>query len=400
MINFLIARSFVSQACQRRSRLGFLHPNASHIFNSFSSVVKSSESAKPKQKKVHESSTVSYLMNSCGISPKLAFEVSKKVNLKDPDNPTLILNLFKSYGFSNSQISKIVIKHPSVLLTQENILLPKLKFFESIGFSRSEIPELLTYNIRLLVWSLRNRIIPGYEGLKSVIGDNHEMHTIISKRKGWHFLHYDVKNLAPNLKVLRELGVPKSSLNVLLNRFTSAASVDHAKFVEHVKFAKEIGVNPFRVTFIYSIHALSMTKKSTWESKLDIYERCGWSRYETLSAFRKFPYCMLISEEKITSTIKFLGDELNLSSKDIVRSPAYLGYNLKHRIIPRSSVFKTLRMKGLIDNDMPLFSLIRLSEEMFLEKFVFRFQESAPELLNIYLDQLKHSPEALKSSSV
>lgn len=408
MYNLLIARLlFVSQPCHHMSKthLGFLHFNASHIFTSFSSLVESSKSAKLNQNQnqlqhEHQSFTVSFLIDSCGLSPKSAAQASKKLTLKHPHNPTLILNIFRSYGFSNSHISKIVMKHPIVLLCNENIILPKLRFFESIGFSRSELPELLISNIRLLVWSLQNRIIPTYEGLKSVIGDDSEMYRIISKRRAWGFLHYDVKNLVPNMKFLRELGVPKSSINLMLKRFTSAALVDHAKFVEHVKFSMEIGVKPERVVFIHSISVQSMAKKTTWESKMDVYERCGWSRDEIISAFKKFPYCMLISEEKITSTLKFLADELGLTSKDIVKSPAYLGYNLKQRIIPRFSVYKVLRKNGLIDNDSPFFSMVRVSEAAFLEKFVFRFKASVPELLNIYQDQLTHSSKALQTSSV
>ncbi|XP_054817897.1 transcription termination factor MTERF2, chloroplastic-like isoform X2 [Prosopis cineraria] len=311
-----------------------------------------------------------------------AIEVSKRVKLKGSDKPNLVLNLFRTYGFSDAQISKIVEKCPRALLAKpEATLSPKLRFFRSIGFSRSELPELILSNCENLFLSLKKNIIPRYEVIKSVLGDDDHANRAF-KQWGWH--NKDPTNLLSNIKVLREHGVPQSSVSLLVTHYARAALIDPAKFIEHVKFAKEIGIDPSKAAFIQALSVLAITKKSTWESRLDIYETYGLSKDATLSAFRKFPNFMRLSEDKITSTMKFLVEEMGLPLVDIVSCPAFLGYSLKQRIIPRFSVFKILKTNGSIKRGPSFSSLVTMSETKFLEKFVIPFQESVPQLLDIY----------------
>jgi hypothetical protein len=52
--------------------------------------------------------TVSYLVKSCGLSLKRATLVSLKIHFKTPEGPNLVVNLLKNHGFTNPQISKLV----------------------------------------------------------------------------------------------------------------------------------------------------------------------------------------------------------------------------------------------------------------------------------------------------
>ncbi|XP_028779667.1 uncharacterized protein LOC114736055 [Neltuma alba] len=323
------------------------------------------------------------------MSAKAAIEVSKRIHLKSPCKPDSVLNLFRGYGFSDSQISKIVKLSPVVLSANpEKTILPKLKYFQSLGFSCSELPGLLMSHSVILDWSLKNRLIPFCEALKSVLNDDEKVR-IALRRSRWFLIYWEVNNLAPNMKVLTDLGVPRSSICALLTALPNVAFMNPAKFVECVKFANEAGIDPSKVVFIQAIIVLAQVKKSSWESKLDLFERFGWSRNVTLSAFSKFPHCMLLSEENLTSKMKFLVDEMGCSLEDIAGCPTILSYSLK-RIIPRWSVIKILKINGLAaDDKWSLPYIIIVSEKNFREKFVIRFQEIVPQLPKIYKDELR-----------
>ncbi|KAK4275616.1 hypothetical protein QN277_018665 [Acacia crassicarpa] len=396
MLIFLIARLSSSLPCGTRTQLGFLRLNASLTSHSFSSVVKSSESIRSEQNRAEsESFTVSYLVNSCGVSARDAEELSKRVKLKDPDNPDSVLKLLRSYGFSGTHISKVLKYNPRLLLAKpEKNLLPKLRFLQSIGFSASEIPEFLSSYSRLLTSSLEKRIIPHYEALKSVLGDPVKARRCLKSSRGSILSYsYGVKNIFPNIKVLRDEGVPQSSVFTLLFKDANLAFTNQSKFVEYVKFVKETGIEPSKVTFVYALFAVTHLSKSTWEWKLDFFERCGWSRDVTLSAFSKFPVIMLLSEKKITNTLKFFVDEMGLRLEDAAGCPTIFSYSLKRRIIPRWSVFQILKMKGLVKANMSIPSMIIMSEEKFLENFVIKFQEDVPQLLKLYRGELGSLPE-------
>lgn len=71
----------------------------------FSSERKSKSSAQEKDIKQH-SFTVSYLIESCGLSPETAISASKFVNFKSSKKPDSVILLLREYGFENAQISK------------------------------------------------------------------------------------------------------------------------------------------------------------------------------------------------------------------------------------------------------------------------------------------------------
>ncbi|XP_028779671.1 transcription termination factor MTERF15, mitochondrial-like [Neltuma alba] len=205
---------------------------------------------------------------------------------------------------------------------------------------------------------------------------------------------YDVKNIFPNVKVLRDEGVPQYAVFTLLSKRAYLAFMSPSMFVEYVNFIKGTGIMPFEAPFVEALLVITKLSKSTWESKLDIFERLGWSRDVTLLAFSKFPPLMCMSEKNITDTMKFLVDEMDLPLKDIARCPAILGLSLTKRIIPRWSVVKILKMKGLIKDDRSPFTVIIPSEKRFLQDFVIKFQESVPELLKLYREESRSLPEA------
>ncbi|KAI4305970.1 hypothetical protein L6164_029292 [Bauhinia variegata] len=392
MLNLHIARLSPSSTSCWKTTLP--HQNTFLSFNFFSS----SRLSEPKFPKIqqqreeqekNDSFTVSYLRNSCGLSPKLAIEASKRVRLRDTTNPDSVLNLLRNYGFSKTHISKLVGRRPRVLLANpETTLLPKLAFFRSIGLSSIDIPELISDAPKLAECSLKKALIPRYEVLRSVFVDDGEIVLkIIKYSKNFSNASYD-RNLLPNIEVLRQAGVPQSSISFLVTNYSQIAFTKHKKFLECVNSAEEMGLDPSRITFIEMVQYLIRMKKSNYEAKLRVYERCGWSKDVTILAFKRFRTCMSYSEEKITKMFKILVDEMGWSSEDIAISPMILSYSLKKRIIPRCSVVKILRLKGLVKKELSLTSFITIDEKKFLDRYVIRFLEDVPQLMEIYNGQI------------
>ncbi|KAK4539011.1 hypothetical protein RGQ29_032063 [Quercus rubra] len=287
--------------------------------------------------------TVSYLVNSCGLSRKSALLASNKVHFQNPDRPESVLSLLKENGFDNTQITKLIRSRPTLLLADpENTLLPKIEFF-----------PILTLSPDLLRRSLTNHLIPCYDFLKSVLLENEKVITTI------------------------ELGAPQSAISHLVTHFPSMAFVTHAKFVKAVQEVKELGFDPSKALFVQAIQAVLKLKKPMWESKFEIFRRWGWSEADTLLAFKKHPICMLLSEEKITKAMKFL-----------------------KRIFPRCSVVQILLAKDLVKNDLSLATFLLPTEKWFLEKYVIRFQDNVPQLLSVYQNKMELQDVEIQSEKV
>ncbi|XP_019435347.1 PREDICTED: uncharacterized protein LOC109341829, partial [Lupinus angustifolius] len=269
MHNFLISRFIPSET---QFHLNLLRHNAFLFFNSFTS------QSQRDQHKDHNFAA-SYLISSCGFSPETATLVSKHVRFKTLDKPNAVLALLKKYGFNQTQIEKLVLKRPLVLVAKaEKTLLPKLKFFQSIGVSTTVLPKLMLKNYTLLTRSLDKVLIPRYNILRSVVRSNEEVVGAL-KSGAVAFVYYDlISNFIPNVNVLKELCVPQASISHLVMYYPGTAYTVHSRFVDVVNFAKGLGFDPLKVSFIGALHVLLSLERPRWESGL--HSNQMWARSE------------------------------------------------------------------------------------------------------------------------
>lgn len=345
----------------------------------------SSPKKNPKDEQQRLSFTISYLVDSCGLSPDHATIAARKLSLDSPDRPNTVLNLLRDHGFSTSQISSLVKKRPVLLLANaESVLLPKLRFFLSIGVSKSLLARTLASDPTILTRSLLNQLIPSYNFLKSVLDADDKIVASL-RRTTWIFLEDHTKNLVPNINHMSETGVPGKCIQLLLTHFPEAVMQKSHEFREITKQAKEMGFNPQKTTFVLAIHALSgKGNRSIWDKCFEVYQRWGWSEEDIMCAFKKHPHCMMLSERKINRTMEFLVEEMKMAPRSIAGCPVVLFFSLDKRIIPRCSVVKVLVSKGMVKEDWSLTSLLVPVEKVFLEKLVIKYQEELPELMDVY----------------
>ena len=340
----------------------------------------SSRQENPKE----HSFTVSYLVNSCGLSPQSALSASRKLHLVTPERPDSVLTLLRNYGITDSQLPKLLRSYPSLLLNDpEKTLLPKLQFFHSKEFTGADIGRILSSCPLILSRSLEKQIIPLYNFFKSILHlEKMVVHSL--KRSPRLLLESVIKSLVPKIKALREIGVPESSIRFFLRNYPSKLQLKNEKFLEIVKKVVERGFNPMQVAFIHAVQVFAGMSESTWELKMEIYRRWGMSNDEIMLLFRAFPICMSLSEKNIMSTMGFLVNKMGWKLTAITRVPSCLSFSLEKRIIPRCLVVKVLILKGLVRKDLGFGSFLIPTEDEFLGRFVIKYQNQIPELLNLY----------------
>ena len=332
--------------------------------------------------------TVSYLINTCGFSREAALSASKSVNFETPDKADLVISFFKNHGFSQTQVSSIIRRHPPLLLSNPQMnLLPKFEFFRSNGFSSSDIAKVLTRLPHILKRNLENHIIPSFVFLKSLLRTNEN--TIIALTRFWPIPVVKLDTcVIPNVNLLREIGVPESIICGFIKKWTRAITTDTVRFKEIVEGVKEMGFNPLRLSFVQAVLAYSGMNKSTWERKVNAYKRWGLSEEEILVAFGKSPQCITVSEDTIMRVMDFLVNGMGVEASLIVKCPTLTSLSLEKRLIPRASVIQVLQSKGLVKKNMYLPRVFVYGEELFLQKFVTCYKEEASDLLKLYKEKL------------
>ncbi|RVW61793.1 hypothetical protein CK203_063333 [Vitis vinifera] len=292
--------------------------------------------------------TVSYLMNSCGLPPESALSASRKIQFETPERADSVLALLRNYGCTNTHISKIVSRYPLLLTANpEKTLLPKLEFFCSVGFSGSDLASIVVAGPQILKRSLENHVIPSYNFLKSVLMVNENIVRALNKS---YWLH---------------------------------VSQNKEKFSRSVKMVIEMGFDPLRVPFVKAVQVIMEMGGSMWGHKMEVYRRWGLTDDEIMLMFRLDPLCMKSSEKKIMSVMDFLVNKMGWKPAAIARYPTVFLRSLEKKIIPWCSVVKVLQMKGLVKKDLCL-SFLGSNEKNFFNRFMVKYEQDVPELLNVY----------------
>ncbi|KAG5514303.1 hypothetical protein RHGRI_035643 [Rhododendron griersonianum] len=337
-----------------------------------------------RRKPDEQSFTVSYLISSCGLSPQTALSASQKVNFRSAEQPDSVLALLRNHGFTDIHISRLTKRYPALLSSDpKNTLLPKLEFFESIGIPSADLAKVCSSYPTLLACSLSNQIIPVYNYLKHVILLD-DMQVGKSLRYSPRLFSSNLENnIVPKIATLREVNVPASTLSFLVTYFPSVLLQNSKKFDKIVKEVVEMGVNPSKMMFFRVLSMMFGLSKSTWEHKMEVYRKCGWSEDDLQLALKTYPPYMSLSEKKITSAMDLLVNKMGWKPAAIAKVPRVLTYSLK-RTIPRCLVLKVLMLKGLISKDVCLSTVLIKTDKFFLDRFVTRYAEAVPQLLDVF----------------
>ncbi|PIM99743.1 Mitochondrial transcription termination factor, mTERF [Handroanthus impetiginosus] len=366
--------------------------NASLIMRLFSS---NSEILGDQQK----SFTVSYLINSCGLSPEAANVASKKVTLKSPEKTDLLLTLLRHHGLTDADITKMVTREPRILVAHpEKTVLPKLEFFHSIGMPPHDLALVTSRRPAILRCSLENRIIPFYDYLKNLLQSDEKVITVF-KRATKRYLQVGLRQLLSNVAILKKYDVKESNILSLTVHHTGSLMMRSDELVKIVNRVIEFGIDVSKSIFVQAINVLHCTSKSTWEAKKKAYKKWGWSESDIHMAFSIHPVCMRLSEKKIMSIMEFCVNEMNCEAKAIASRPTVLLYSLEKRIMPRCQVVKLLIVKGLIKQSYNLLSLLAMTDKTFSERFIIKYN-NVPRLLDVYHGKLSLRDLGVNSSEL
>ncbi|XP_016724266.1 transcription termination factor MTERF15, mitochondrial isoform X2 [Gossypium hirsutum] len=181
-----------------------------------------------------------------------------------------------------------------------------------------------------------------------------------------------------------------------LHRKPRTLMFNPVRLEEIVEEVKRMGIDSSRKKFLVAVYAFRSMSKSTLEKKIDVYRRWGWSDQAINEAFRRYPMCMTVSEDKIMSTMDFLVNKMGYSLTRIAKQPSFLTRSLEKRIMPRALFARELISQGLV-NEFKLSVLFDASEKVFIRMYIDRFVNKAPELLKLYREKLKISGKKHRS---
>eukprot|EP01018_Ginkgo_biloba_P026042 Gb_00751 [translate_table: standard] len=326
-----------------------------------------------------------FLRESCGLSHDSALRASRHLDhLKSTRKPEQVLGLFKQNGFTDAQIRDMVSRRPDILTASvEKTLQPKLKVFEGLGIVGNQLASFISRDPMLLKVSLKRKLVPGISFLQNALETDENVVKALT-REPW-LLHVDLgKKIQPNIKFLQSCGVVGKQVSNFFLRKPRFLLCSPTLVKDIVKTVEKMGVSRHSSMFAHAVYTVSSMSKKTLERKLDFLISLGLSKEEALEAFRKLPYVLSTSEEKIQDRMNFLVKTLKYESSLIVRYPNFFMFSTEARIKPRYRVLQTLESMQLFKRSGSILSIFSMTEKSFLEKFVFRYDNEVSNLYEIY----------------
>ena len=313
----------------------------------------------------------------------------RKVHSESPEGtPVPVVGFLKNHGFSYAQISKLITSLPRLVSCDpEQTLLPKVEFFNSIGITGPAFTRILTQVPQMWFRSVIKGLAPCYDFIKSVVFS--EDRAVASLKRAPRILMSNMQNsIAPNIASLRKFGVTQPVVSFLVSCYPNLLLQANANFEKHVREALGMGFDPKTSAFVHALRVFVGTTKLTQERKKVVFRRFGWSDDEILLALKTNPMFLLLSEKKISDGLNFLMNKMGWQRDAVARVPMVLCYSLNNRVIPRLSVVQVLQSEGLLNEDIHLSSVLIPTEKTFLARFVIKYEEQAPQLLNLYKGKL------------
>ncbi|XP_058723461.1 uncharacterized protein LOC131595186 isoform X3 [Vicia villosa] len=286
----------------------------------------------------------SYLTHNFGFSPQFASKLcsSHRLRFKTSQNPDSVLNFFKNYGFSDSQLHNMIAKEPGLLsCNPSKRILPKFQFLLSKGSSNSDIVNLISKNPRLLSPSLENRIVPSYELVYRFFQSDKDTLACV-----FHYPNILTEHIvAHNITMLIENRVSDSNIVRLLRARSHTLQILNMMML--LEELQDLGFDPSKIKFSIALIAKTSVTKTRWNEKVDTFKKWGWSDEDVIEAFKKQPHCMLTSIHKINLVMNFWVNQLGWDAMAIAKIPDILSLSLEKRIIPRAAVVQFLLDKGV-----------------------------------------------------
>ncbi|KAH7554612.1 hypothetical protein JRO89_XS12G0247000 [Xanthoceras sorbifolium] len=307
------------------------------------------------------------------------------------------IRLFYDLGCEKGKFGDVMGKNKSLFVDyKEEALVQKAEYFCSFGVRKEEVAMLLLQGPDILSFDLDTRVI-SVEGMLSHFGlSANELKSVAEK-----YPFVLGKNKMANLPhVMRALNLQEWFFNRISNgnhrllgnyvlsnpderldkeyqdsleRFLSLKLRVHT--MNKLEFLHGIGYGENALTIKVLAHVQGTS--SELQERFDCLLRNGIEFSKLCRMISLAPKVLKQKPEIIDQKVNFLCEEIGASLDSLDAFPAFLCFDLEHRIKPRYRFHTWLNEKGLCTKDYSIASMVATSEKKFIAR-IFRIHPAAP----------------------
>ncbi|CAL5025193.1 unnamed protein product [Urochloa decumbens] len=332
---------------------------------------------------------VDYLISTCGIPPDKAAKAALRfAHITCPARPDAAIAFLRSRGLTRAQVRAVVSWTPTLLLSDvDATLAPKFRALRSLGLTRAEAARLFALYPPALTMGVHTNLLPRLLLWLDLLGSARLLMKWLAKT--W-LLKYSADALLRNLDALRGHGVPEARLAATVRLKPSLILQSPAKLDALAARVDACGVPRGSGMYAWALLALHSVSNAAFRVKRHAVMRgTGCTEEEFLAMFRRAPCFLFMSAEMLRRKVEFLVGTVGCGADHIVRDPVLLTLSLGKRMVPRCRAIEALKARGIDVGREKLVNIVRASEARFVQRYILKYSDQAPELLELYPPDLR-----------
>jgi mTERF domain-containing protein len=189
----------------------------------------------------------------------------------------------------------------------------------------------------------------------------------------------------PNVALLRKCGLRDCDISKLCLSSPWVLKTNTERVQAMVACAEVLGVPRWSRMFRYALVAVAFVGEEKIAAKVDYLKNTfRWSDAQVAVAVSKLPAMLTRSKDMLQSRSEFLIFEVGLEPAYIAHRPALLSYSLERRLRPRFYALKFLKENGLLKGVPDYYTVVMVTEKVYMEKYISPHKEAAPHLAQDY----------------
>lgn len=314
-------------------------------------------------------------------------------------------DVFRRWGCTESEVSRILARHPSLSRLRVPLLQAKLEALRGVGVGGPELVKIITCRPRFLCGRVGHGVAARIEFLRSTLFPSDDAGAALLLRavsRNPSLLTYDVEGtMRPCVALYQSLGVdPRALGRLLVSRPTiiprSALDPEKLDLLRRTRLA------PAHPMYKYALSVLAISRLDTLRAKLANLEKFGFSCDDVMGLFARTPNVLTLSVDKVQRNMTYIVGTVKLPPRSVLDEPALLYCNLEKVLRPRHLLVVKLRQMGLRPTPQVkepyVVKAVRMPERRFLRSFVTCHEDAVATELMEYYENVKGLRRLAESS--
>jgi mTERF domain-containing protein len=294
-----------------------------------------------------------------------------------------VLAFLAGLGLSRADLAVAVAGDPKLLCADvEKTLAPVVAGLTAHGLSRAEVARLVS--LGRPVFRCRS-ILSNLPYYQSLFGSYDNLLRLLKQSPSLLGCNLD-KVVKPNVAFLRACGLGDCNFSKVHLSTPRILCIKPERLRTMVACAEDLGVSRESLMFRHVLHAVAFVGQENITAKVDYLKKTfRWSDSEVGFVVCKTPALLRRSKDILQRLSQFFISEVGLEPAAIANRPVMLTLSLERRLRPRYYAVKFLKENGLFNHDPSYSTIFKLTEKVFVERYICPNKEAAPHLTEDYV---------------